>query len=1024
MSIIPFAHKHQRAIIFTISVLALAGVYAAINLPITLFPEITFPRIMILADNGEQPIARMMIEVTKPLEEAARGVPGVVTVRSATNRGSSEISINFTWGTDIFHALQLLQGRIAAVRNEMPATASIHVERMDISVFPVMGFSLTSDKRSQVELRDLALYTLRPALLRIQGVGQIRITGGKTREFHVVVDPMALASYNLDIREVNDAINNANLVASTGLVSDNYHLYLSLTDNLFTRLDEIGNVVIALRHGAPVRIKDVAQVSSGEEDVFVRISANGKDAVLLDIMRQPDGNIVQIGAATKTLLAEMRNQIPPDVEIKSYFDQGEFVSDSIAGARDAILIGVALAMLVLLYFMKNWRITLVAAIVVPATIAATIGCLFAIGATINVMTLGGIAAAVGLIIDDIIVVVESIFHHFHKGEKDFMATAHGAVQELLPAIVGSSLATLVIHIPFAFLSGVTGAFFAALSVTMVFALSLSFIFSVIFAPLVAGAVLTENDIENAISREQKSRHRLLHVYERALRGLLRRKWLVLPLILILMIGGWRLYQQTGTGFMPDMDEGTFVLDYLTPPGTSFEETDRMLKQVEEILRTTPEVENFGRRTGTELGFFITESNAGDILVKLKHERARSIFAVIDDIRRRIEQAQPTMELEFGQQMQDVIGDLIGWPSPIEIQIFGDNKAQLEEKARQVAELITPIRGVEDVYDGITISGSSILIKVDQTQASRAGLTVSDVQAQLENLMKGKAETSIQRGEKLIGIRTRYNDLLRNDLVTIKQVQLQSPNGFLVPLASIATIATTKGEAQIHREDLKQLVSVTARTSGRDLGSTVAEIQRTLKRRLVLPTGVSIHYGGTYQTQQESFRGLLLVLAAAVLFVFIVLLFEFESFRVPLTVFLINLPSLFGVVFALWLTNVTFNVSSFVGTILVVGIVAENAIFLLHYVVKYQGEGMAWDEALVQASLIRVRPILMTTFAAVFALLPLALNLGAGTQMQQPLAIAVIGGFSVSTLLLLFALPMVFGLMQKKASEGNATGRGR
>jgi len=1010
MNIIPFAQRHQRAIIFTVSVFALAGIYAAFNLPIALFPQVTFPRIVILADNGEQPVERMLIEVAKPLEEAARGVPGVTTVRSKTSRGAMEISVNLSWGTDIFHALQLLQGRISAVRNEIPATAIVQVERMNISVFPIMGYSLTSNKRSPVELRDLALYTLRPALLRVTGVGQVNVVGGNTREFQVIVDPMALASYHLDIRAVSEAISNANLVAATGLVSDNYHLYLSLADNLFTSLDEIRNVVIAAPNGAPVRVKDVATVSSGVADEYIRISSDGQAAVLLDINRQPDGNTVQIAKEIKALLVTMQDQIPPDVRFQAYMDQSEFVKASIAGTLDAILIGLALAILVLLWFMKNWRITIVAAVVVPATLASTIGCLFAIGQTINIMTLGGIAAAVGLIIDDIIVVVESIFYHFRKGEKNFMTTAQSAIQELLPAIVGSSLATLVIQIPFAFLGGVAGAFFAALSITMAFALSLSFIFSVIFAPLVAAAVLSERDIEKAIIREQNSSQGLLHLYERMLRSLLHRKKLALLLILIFLVGGLLLYKKTGTGFMPEMDEGSFVLDYWTPPGTSLEETNRMLLEVEAILRSTPEIDNYGRRTGTELGFFLTEANTGDIFARLKRNRRRSIFEVTDEIRRRIEASLPAMIVEFGQQMQDVIGDLTNNPQPIEIKIFGDNKEQVEEKARQVAGLIKTIRGVEDVYDGITISGSSILIKIDQAKAAISGLTVNDVQAQLENLMRGKAETSIQRGEKLIGIRTRYDDLYRNDLVTIKNLQLRSPDGFLVPLMSLATISTTKGQAEIERENLKQLVAVTARISERDLGSTIAEIQSTLRSKLVLPKGLYVTYGGTYQTQQESFRGLLLVLVAAVLFVFIVLLFEFESFRVPLTVFLINLPSLFGVVFALWLTKVTFNMSSFVGTILLVGIVAENAIFLLHYVMKYLKEGMAIDEALVQASLVRVRPILMTTFAAVFALLPLALNLGTGSQMQQPLAIAVIGGFSVSTLLLLFALPTVFGLM--------------
>jgi multidrug efflux pump subunit AcrB len=461
-----------------------------------------------------------------------------------------------------------------------------------------------------------------------------------------------------------------------------------------------------------------------------------------------------------------------------------------------------------------------------------------------------------------------------------------------------------------------------------------------------------------------------------------------------------------------MDEGTFVLDYLSPPGTSFEETSRILRTVEEILRSTPEVENYGLRTGTQLGFFITEPNSGDILVKLKPKRERSIFAVMDEIRNRIEAAQPALEIEFGQQMQDVIGDLTNNPSPVEIKVFGENKEQIETVARRVAQIITPIRGVEDVYDGITISGPSIAMHVDAAKAARVGLTVSDVEAQLENVVRGRSESSIVRGERLIGVRTRFGDAVRNDLPTLRGLVLHAPGGFPVALADLATITTTKGQSEIQRENLKPVVSVTARISGRDLGSTIAEIQHTLKANLALPKGISLAYGGTWQTQQESFRGLLRVLLMAVLFVFIVLLFEFESFRVPITVFLINLPALFGVVFALWVTHVTFNVSSFVGTILVIGIVAENSIFLLHYVVRYRRQGMPLDAALAQAGLIRARPILMTTFAAVFALLPLAIGVGSGTHMQQPLAIAVIGGFSVSTLLLLFALPMLYGLVHR------------
>jgi CzcA family heavy metal efflux pump len=1019
MNPIPFAHRHRRALVFGIALLVLAGVAAAFRLPVALFPSITFPRIVILADNGEQPIERMLIEVTRPLEEAARGVPGVTVVRSTTSRGSTEISVSLRWGSDIDRALQRLDGAIAAAGSELPSSVAIRAERMDVSVFPILGFSLTSAHRSAAELRELAMYTIRPALLRIDGVGRVEVTGGAPREIQVIPDAAALTAHRLDVHDVSEAIAAANLNGAVGLVTDDFRLYLAVTDNVLPDLQAVREVVVVSRDGVPVRVGDVAEVGTGEEDVQTRITSDGRPAVLLDITRQPDGNTVQIGRDTRRALAELSGRIPADVRIAAYMDQSEFIDDSIHGARDAIVLGVVLAMGVLLVFLRNLRITLVAGIIVPATIAATIGCLYVCRQTINIMTLGGIAAAVGLVIDDVIVVVESIFHHFHAGSDRFIDTASAAIAELFPAILGSSLATLVIHIPFAFLGGVAGAFFAALSLTMVFALSISFLFSVVLAPLVASWLMTQRDVAAAVERERARTPQGPGGYERALRQLLQRPWIVVPALGILLAGAALLYGRVGTGFMPDMDEGTFVLDYKTPPGTSFDETSRMLRSVEAVLRATPEVENYGRRTGTQLGFFITEPNDGDILVKLRAQRRRSIFEVIDSIRSQIETVQPALEIEFGQQMQDVIGDLTNNPSPVEIKVFGPDPGQIQAVARQVAARITPIRGVEDVYDGITISGPSLAMHVDPLRAARASLTVRDVQDQLETMLRGSAETRIQNGERLMGIRTRFAAAARNDLAAIRRLPIQTPGGEPVPLEHLAAIRTTRGQAEIDRENLASVVSVTARIAGRDLGSTITEIQHTLRKELVLPRGVSLVYGGTYQTQQESFRGLAMVLGLAVVFVFLVLLFEFESFRVPLAVFLINLPSLFGVVAALWLTHVTFNLSSFVGAILVVGIVAENAIFLLHYVVRYQRAGMPLDEALVSACRVRMRPILMTTFAAVFALLPLAIGLGGGTQMQQPLAIAVIGGFSVSTLLLLFALPMLFGLLHRQSSRAVA-----
>ncbi len=1016
MTLFEYARRHTKAILFTVVVLAASGTALMLDLPVSLFPDITFPRIVILADNGEEPAERMMVEVTKPLEEAASSVPGVVLVRSITSRGSSEISISLGWGTDIQQKLQMLQGRISNIRNTIPASATIQTEQMQVSVFPILGYSLTSETLSMVELRDVALYQIRPALMRVNGVARVEVTGGDTREFRVTVSPEKLATYHLNARDVSDAIEKLNSVRASGIVDNNHQLYLSVVSGLFTSADEIQSTVVTVRNGIPIRVADLADVAPSVADKYIRTTAHGQEAVLINIIKQPNGSTVQIGNDVITEISKLK--LPAGIRVENFYDQGGFIQSSIRSTRDSIIIGVILAMLVLLLFLKSWRVTIVVALVVPVTIIATFACLFAVGKTINIMTLGGIAAAVGLIIDDSIVVIENIFAHFVSFKSDpsrrdtgFVALAASSIRELMPAILGSTASTIVIHIPLAFLGGVTGAFFASLSITMVFAMTISFIFSISLAPLFASLVLREKDIEHEMGREH---HHSVFArwYKRTLPVLLRWRLVFIPVALVILAATYLLYNNIGSDFMPDMDEGTFVLDYNSPPGTSLPETDRMLMKVEKMLMTVPEVESYSRRTGTQLGFFITEPNRGDYLVKLKKDRSRDIYEVIADVRERIASSEPSLRVEFGQLMMDVIGDLTNNPSPVEIKIFGSDVHVLQAKADEVRSLITSVPGVVDAFNGIVISGPSFIVHIDPLKASLAGLTATEVTDELSAIMRGRAESQIQRGEKLIPVRVRYPDSYHSDMEKIESLRLMNSSGTPIPLRSIATFERTSGQAELQREGLRPLVAVTARISGRDLGRTISDIQTTLAKNLVLPPGITISYGGLYQTQQESFRGLLLVALSAVLLVFIVLLVEFGEFAVPVSILIINVLSLFGVFGALWITGVTFNISSFVGIIMIIGIVAENAIFVLHNVKRLEADGVELEASLVQASLMRSRPIVMTTLAAVFALLPLALGIGAGAQMQQPLAIAVIGGFSLSSFLLFFGLPLIYRLLRK------------
>jgi len=1015
-----FLARHAKALLFLTCIAALSGVAMVKLMPVSLFPDITFPRITILADNGEQPVERMMAEVTKPLEEVSSSLPGVREVRSITGRGSTEISLFLDWNVNVLQSLQMLQGKISDIRNTLPPDAEVRAEQMTVSVFPVMGYSLSSSKRSLVELRDMALYQVRPPLLGVPGVARVEITGGKSREYLIVCDPVKLQSYGLTAAQVSDAVSRTNQLASFGLMEDNYKIYLSLASEALTGLDAIANATVAVKDGVPVTVSSVAEVRSAVKDELIRTTAQGGEAVLINVLKQPQGSTVEIGKEIQQRFAALK--LPPDVKVQNFYDQGDFIRSSISSTQDSILIGVALAMLVLFLFLQSWRVTVVVALAVPCTLAATFACLHALGQTINIMTLGGVAAAVGLLIDDSIVVLENIFSHLGKGDggssspEGFRRAGDMSLKEMFPAILGSTATTLVIYVPLAFLGGLTGRFFAPLSITMVIALSLSFLFSITLTPLLASKFIRKKDMDR--EREKENRHALAGTrYEKFLRGLLgpRIRWLIIPAAIGIVALSALIYRSMGSGFLPDMDEGTFIIDYQSPPGTSLAETGRMLAQVDKILMDIPDVESYSCRTGTQMGFFLTEPNAGDYTVKLKKGRKRGIEEVISEVRGKVESGLPALRVDFGQLMADVIGDLANNPSPVEIKIFGDDQAAIQTAAFDIKTRIEQVRGVVDAFEGIVISGPSFVVHIDERKAGLAGFAAGEAREQLEIAQRGRADSRVQIGEKLIPIRVRYPDAYRQDLEKVKGMMLLNSQGAPVPLNRIAEFEVVPGQAELRRSGLRPFVAVTARIEGRDLGSTVAEIQGKLKKELHLSPGMNIEYGGLYASQQESFLGLMWVSVAALLLVFAVLLIEFREFAVPISILVVNAMSLIGVVAALWITGVSFNVSSFVGLIMIIGIVAENAVFLMHYVHKFERGGMSLDEALVKGVRVRTRPILMTMLAAVSALLPLSLGLGAGSQMQQPLAIAVIDRNATSSLLLLFGLPMIYRVLRGNSS---------
>ena len=1008
-----FVEAHSRAMILVVLSFALAGAVFLFKLPISIFPQTDFPRIVILVDNGIAPVDLQMLTVTRPIEEAIRLVPGITNVRSVTARGSTEISAFFRWDIDILNALHLVQGRISQIQPNLPANSRFYINRLTFSVFPMIGFSITSPTRTPADLWELAYYNLAPRLYRLPGVAETRIVGGRQPEYHVLVDPQKLNGYNMPLTKVVDAIRNENIIASSGMVQENYHLYLTTVTGLIRDKEQIENVIVDVVKGTPVTVKDLATVVSGERPVYNIVTADGKPAVLVNVLQQPDGNAVEIADSVNAELKSIRGTLPPDIQVGVFYDQSILVRDSISGVTESIFIGLALSVGVLLLFLKSWRTTLVAAVVIPLAVLIAIVFMRWFNMSFNLMTLGGIAACIGVVIDDAIVMVENIMVHLSMGQQPSEASK-SAIIELTPALIGSTLTPIMVFVPLVFLGGITAVFFRALAMTMATALLASLFLAVFITPVLAAYFLRpktgalETDLLKAEhSGEGRIMRWLSARYEAALHWSLAHSGVIMLCAAGVLAGGIALYFNLGSGFLPDMDEGAFVLDYITPPGTSLEETDRILNHIEQFLRETKEVESYSRRTGARLALAIAEPNTGDFLIRLKKNRTRSLEEVTSELRRKITGSETAVDVEFPHILEDLVGDLAWSPEPIEVKIFNNDYNVAKDVGKLVEKWLPKVRGVVDVVNQTIVIGPALNFRVDAEKAHRAGFGVRDVADLQSAILDGELASNMIQGDRLIGIRVRYPLEYRSSSEKLKSLLLTSPTGTTVPLSSIAHIEQDEETTEIRRDDLRNIAAVTAHLEGRDLGSAMDEIRQRIFKEVPAPPGTEIDFGGLYQIQRESFLGLTQVLVLSILLIFIILVFEFRSFSHPTAILIATILCGTGSLLALFLTRTTLNISSFMGAIMVVGIVHKNGILMLDSQKHFSEQGCELKEAIFQAGQRRLRPILMTALATVFGMLPLALGVGSGAQMLQPLAIAVIGGVTVSMVLSLLVTPVIY-----------------
>ena len=1046
---LPWFQRLSRPILFLIVSLTLVGAYLASQIPVSVFPNTDFPRVVIGVDNGVTPIDQMLVTITRPIEEAVNSVPGLQKVQSITSRGDAEVDLFFDWKSDMILTLQRVDAVVARLQAELPATAKIQTHRLTFAVFPILGYSMTSDTVPPERLWEIATYDLKPRINRLDGVASVIVQGGRVPEFQVSPDPARLLAVGVTVPDILEAIRRTNLIDSPGLIEHEHSLTLGLVSGQVRTPEQIGQIVVKTTSASlPIHLGDIAKISSSVAPVYTIVTANGKPAVLLNVNRQPESNTLQVASEVHDAINELSSSLPPGVHLEPFYDQSTIVHDSIASVRDAVLLGLVLSALVLVLFLRDWGSSLVAGLVIPATLLITFVVLYATGQTFNLMTLGGLAAAVGLVIDDAIVVLENIVLHRDAGQSRSEAI-RTALRELTVPLIGSTVTPIVVFLPLISTAGVTGTFFRALAITMTVSLFTSLLLALTWTPTLSLYLVRRKNGPGALASAEGSHiqaspgalnaasllaveeahisgffKRIVNFYAGVMRSVLKRPWILAATSVVLV--GLSLFIGMGlleNDLLPKMDEGGFILDYHTPPGSSLEESNRILLHIEKILHATPEVENTSRRTGLELGLAaVTEANRGDFTVRLKRDRDRDIEEIMNDVRKQIEQTEPATKVEFVQVLQDMINDLSNEPEKVVIKLFSQDGKLLQETAPRVADAIGKIKigdvqPVVDILDGVenTTSGPAVTYQINPTVAARAGFTPEEIAVDASAILEGEpAATPVVLSDRAYPIRVRFPEQTRSSLDRMSNTLLVSASGRTATLGSLASITQEPGQTEIRRENLQRNVRVTAGLEGAGLGSGMAAVQKAVAA-LHLPSSIRIEYGGQYEEQQKSFRDLSTVLILALLLLFGVLLFEFRTFSAPAAILASALLSLFGGLLALLIARVTFNIASFMGMIMVIGIVAKNGILLLDADQRFRKLGHSPEEAMIQSGRRRLRPILMTALATVAGMAPLAFGIGSGSEMLKPLAIAVIGGLLSSMVLSLVFTPAIHYFLSSKSA---------
>ena len=1005
MKLVVWLRRHASLVWIAVLGLAATGAVSIFQLPSGIYPEMQFPRVIVVAKAGQLSPDLVEAQMTRPLEQALAIVPGIRHVRARTIRGAVELSLLLTDGADPLTAQYACQAAVDHV--ELPRGATTVVQRVLPTSVPVITFNVVAPRGEATDLRrlrEVAERIIRPAIVRVPGVGGVEVAGGRVRQVQLLIHPAELAALHLTPSQLAQKIEADDQLIAAGRVWDQHQTLPVVYDAQAADLEQLRQLPIASGPTGPVPLSAVADVRDGNEDPDVIIAGARGEAVAVSVARLPGASTPAVVDGVRGALAGLRagHTLPPDVEIVPVYDQADLVDQAMANVRDAILIGIALSLLVIAVSLRDWRAGLVAAIPVPLTLLGTFAVMRWFGVTLNLMSLGGLAVAIGLVVDDAIVVTEGIVRRLEDGHPVGEAVELGT-RDMFAAVIGTTFTTVVVFAPLALLTGVTGSFLGALAVTLAIAVLLSMGIALTLIPLLAGWL-----------RHRPHRHPPSETDRtgRAIRWLVRHRSAAGGAIVALAVVGYVAWGRLGTGFLPQMDEGAFVIDFFLPAGTSLEETARATAVVDDLLAHTPEVAAFTRRTGTELGpATATMQSRGDVMVRLvPRGRRDGIRDVIDRVRDALHGKVPEARFEYVQVLQDVLNDLQGAPAPIEIQVLGDDPRTLEGYAELAGEKLEKLPQLVDFFDGREGQTPILEARSVPAQLARLGLDPQAVGADLSIALAGREVAQVLLPERTIGVRLRYPDDIRYDAEALAR----SPIAYgprALPLGQVVAFDRPLAPAVLRRDGLRSAVLMTASTRSGDLGGAEAAVREAL-RGVPVPPSTQIEIGGQAASARGARNELIGVALTAVVLVLLILILQLHSLRYALVV-LIGAPlSTVGGLLVLAATGIPLDVSSMTGLILLVGLVVKNGILLLENAQHHLAEGSDLEAALIAAARRRLRPILMTTAATLAGLAPLALGLGAGAELQRPLAVAVIGGLTLATLVTLVVTPGLTALLAR------------